>query len=411
MALQPVLWFGVCASSQVCPPGDVMTQPVSLAEWLIAPETRSLDIDALFSALIDHLNLRGLQLLRASTSVRTAHPEVWVKNYTWRRGEGVRCRFRDHTVQQSVDYFESPIAVLHAGSAEVRCRLQGASDIPYEVCRTLAAEGATDYLCLALPGESVTFASFATDSDEGFSDAQLDLLRSLVPALSLRVELASTQSARGGLLQVYLGTDAARRVLAGTTRRGEGTSLHAAIWACDLRGFTALSARLSPDELIVTLDRYFDCTAGAVIEHGGEVLKFIGDAVLAVFPLDDGDAIGCQRALDAAIDALGRMDKWNAERDADAPRMACGVGLHLGDVFYGNIGAGARLDFTVIGPAVNEAARIEAMCKALDASCLASERFVAALDDRANFQSTGKHHLKGVAESMEIFAWPTPPSA
>jgi adenylate cyclase len=209
------------------------------------------------------------------------------------------------------------------------------------------------------------------------------------------------------LLSVYLGPEAGSRVLAGSVRRGDGKTIAAAIWLCDMRGFTRISETLPADEVIQLLNDYFETMAGPVTDHGGEVLKFIGDAMLAIFPIaDDLDRDrACRIALVAAEEALARLDAVNAARcERGQPEIGVGLGLHTGAVMYGNIGAPERLDFTVIGPAVNLTARIEDLCRPLGRRLLASERFASPCG--SELVSLGFHRLRGLAEPQEIFGLP-----
>jgi adenylate cyclase len=202
------------------------------------------------------------------------------------------------------------------------------------------------------------------------------------------------------LLATYLGEDAARHILSGETGPGKGTNIRAAIFYADLKGFTALTDRLPAERVIEHLDIYFDIVATSVLKNGGEVLKLIGDGVLAAFNIDGtGPAKACCQALHAALDTLEGLAA--ADRVSDLPLQA-GIGLHYGDVFYGNIGSAARLDFTVIGPAVNEANRIEALCRTFDKPLLVSASF-ARLCACEPFVSIGMHRLRGVSEPQEIF--------
>ncbi|MDP2341954.1 MAG: adenylate/guanylate cyclase domain-containing protein [Deltaproteobacteria bacterium] len=381
-------------------------------DWLLSPECRRLDAAGLVDGLAAELTRAGLPLWRMATSLRTLHPEIWVKNLRWLRGEGAVTTSVPHELSATREYIDNPVARIHGGVDLLRCRLVGAqADLSFPLCAQLAVDGGTDYLILAVPFAGPrTFISFATDDDAGFSDEHIAALVGLVPAVALRAELESEHDARAGLLAVYLGADAAARVMKGAVRRGGGARLHAAIWTCDLRGFTSFSDGATPESVVETLDAYFDCTAGAVLAGGGDVLKFIGDAVLAVFPVtsdaDGGERRACRAALAAARDAHARIGKVNDARTArGAPVLEFGVGLHVGDVFYGNIGAGSRLDFTVIGAAVNEAVRVESLSKPLNAPIIMSEAFKSAgdVDDAV---SLGAQRLKGVARSVEVFMVP-----
>jgi adenylate cyclase len=273
------------------------------------------------------------------------------------------------------------------------------------VLRELKAQGLTDYLAhvIYLSGQR-NAVSWATDHTEGFSEEQLRTLRQLMPYLALRLELESTRYSLGSLLEVYLGENAARRVLAGAFKRGSGERIQAAIWLCDLRGFTTLADQVPAEQVVSTLDAYFDQVVGAVAAQGGEVLKFIGDAILAIFRVQEGaEQQACAAALVAAQDALGRLATLNDERAREGlPSLAMGVALHLGQVMYGNIGSKERLDFTVIGASVNEASRLESLCKQLGTPLVMSGQFARACGS-ADVVPLGRHSLRGVREEREVF--------
>ncbi len=202
------------------------------------------------------------------------------------------------------------------------------------------------------------------------------------------------------LLATYLGRDAARRVLSGETSRGQGRLVRAGIFYADLKGFTALTDRLPAEQVIGHLNDYFDVVATSVLKHKGEVLKFIGDGLLAAFNIDgNSPASACCQALHAALAALDGLTTANEEREVP---LEAGVALHYGDVVYGNIGSEARLDFTVIGAAVNEATRIEALCRTLDRPLLISADFAKVCACHP-LVSLGRHRLRGVAAAQEIF--------
>lgn len=278
----------------------------------------------------------------------------------------------------------------------------------YPITRELAEAGYVDYLCLAVPTLEPCFVSFATRDPRGY-DVLLDEIRALLPLLALRAELASTRSAMASLLRTYLGPNAAGHVLDGQFRRGEGRPIEAVIWSCDLRGFTTLVDTTEIGEVLQTLDAYFECVADPIAANGGEVLKFIGDAVLAIFTRERGSAdmheasAAAVRAAEEAFDALAQLNATRAERGQAA--LQFGVALHRGLVTYGNIGAHGRLDFTVIGPAVNEVTRVESLCKEVDCPLLLTAAFAKACDAplEAQLRSLGHHALHGVAEPVELF--------
>jgi adenylate cyclase len=226
----------------------------------------------------------------------------------------------------------------------------------------------------------------------------------LTSTLARRIEIESSYHATNSLLEVYLGKNAARRVINGQFRRGGGELIRAAIWFCDLRGFTPISDRMPPAQVVEILDTYFDCVASVIVAHGGEVLKFIGDAILAIFPVQEDPGEACRRALDAAEKALAALDGVNRER-ASGPDLDIGIALHLGEVMYGNIGSRERLDFTVISSAVNETSRLEGLCKTLSRRLLLSQAFSETLS-RNDLLDLGEHALKGVSTKRRVFTVP-----
>jgi adenylate cyclase len=283
-------------------------------------------------------------------------------------------------------------------------RLEG-GPLPFPICEDLRAQGGTDYFAQGLPGSTgeISYISWATRQPSGFSDDAVAALTALSPYLAQRIELESAYHGTRALLEVYLGRNAGQRVVAGGFRRGSGELIDAAIWFCDLRGFTSLSDDRLPQDVVETLDEYFDCVDGAVMQGGGEVLKFIGDAILAIFPVAGDAPAACRRALAAAERALAALDRVNAGSAArNEPPLAIGVALHLGQVMYGNIGAKDRLDFTVISSSVNEACRLEALCKPLQTPLALSQAFVeAARPD--GLVDLGLHALKGVRAPLRVF--------
>ncbi len=379
-------------------------EPTELASWLLAPATRALDDGALLDGLAQQLIARGVGLWRVVTSVHTKHPEVYVRNVHWSPESGSVVQFRPRDVLELPMFRDSPVAAIYGGAPRIRCRLVGVdADLRYPVCRDLADAGATDYVALPLPfGDGQrSYISFATKQPGGFSDADLAVFQTAVDPMAMHLELRTAQYTTRSLLDVYLGHNAAERVLAGAFRRGTGVSIRAAIWFCDMRGFTTMADRAQPAEVVATLDRFFEAIAGPIALHGGEVLKFIGDAVLAIFPVEQSDpSTVCQRALDAASAAMRGIAALNAERLGAVP-LELGIALQLGDVMYGNIGARDRLDFTVIGAAVNEVCRVEALCKSLGTSVLATSVFADACPE-APWVRLGKHALKGVSEPQDI---------
>jgi adenylate cyclase len=307
---------------------------------------------------------------------------------------------RSRELRASRAFWHSPVAKVLEEGGEVRWR-DGEPDHGYGVIATMAAGGITDYVAMPLrftSGEvhSVTFASRA-----GFSDDQLTALRRLVRPLARLGEILVLRRIARTLLDTYVGRVAGERVLAGRISRGDVETIRAAIWFSDLRGFTELSSRSAPKELVGVLNEVFACQVAAIERQGGEVLKFIGDGLLAIFPFaDPGDAPSrCGAALAAADAALVALAACPVVRDRD---LKIGLALHVGDVEYGNIGGETRLDFTVIGSAVNLAARLEGITGKLGRSLVVSAEFAAAA--AREFEEVGSYELKGIAGAQRVLA-------
>ena len=397
-------------ADQILPHSEANWSTSPAAAWLIEHGQRKLTAVELLDELCRRLIAEGLPLLKVSCGMLAMHPQVFARSIVWQRGAGANEIGRGHGVQSTPLYLDSPVALIHQGAAAIRRRLDvPAPQLDFPILHDLLAEGATDYVMMPVPfiNGRINYISWCTDRPGGFSTAQLTLLWSLLPLLALRLEIESAYNVTETLLTTYLGHNAARKVLAGTIQPGQGSTISAAIWYSDLRGFTAMSDRLPPAEMIATLDEYFECMARAVQSFGGEVLKFIGDGMLAIFEVQNGDmSQSACRALNSALDALARLATLNHQRaEAGKPPLRVGIGLHVGDVIYGNIGAADRLDFTVIGPAVNEVSRVEAFCVKLGRPLLTTARFQElACDPR--LEGVGFHGLRGVREPQELFALP-----
>lgn len=350
----------------------------------------------------------GLPLLRVVIGVRALHPQVYGRQTTWERGcDCVTHVEREHGVEATATYLKSPVRLIRSGGGPLRRRLEGPdAALDFPVLEELKALGATDYLILPLrrDGERSSFISLATDRPGGFTAAHVLAIEGLAPVLALVTELLSAQRMARDLLNVYLGQEAAKRVLQGDIRRGTGEAIRAVLWNCDLKGFTTLSDTTPPAELIALLDSYFEAMARPVEARGGEVLKFIGDGILAIFrPGAEGDAGAAGQALAAAEEALANLATLNAGRRSSgkAPLMTK-IALHIGEMVFGNVGATDRLDFTVIGPAVNAVARVQGRCGDLDEPVLATERFAALVP--GCLVSRGFHALRGLSTETELFA-------
>jgi len=358
--------------------------PASLEDWLIRRGRYCTNIAELLGGFAGQLVNEGVPIERSALFLRTLHPRILATAYTWRvEDHHVSIVERGHGTQRGDAFLDSPIKPIFEGAPGVRRRLAD-PDCPrdFPILKDFDEEGATDYLVLPVPfSDGKRYAiSYTTRRHGGFDDAHLERLVAVTPTLALVVEAFLVREIAANLVDTYLGHKTGERVLDGQIERGASETIRAAIWFSDLRGFTAMSERLRPPVLLDLLNDHFEQVVIAVEAQGGEVLKFIGDAMLAIFPLSDyGDtAAACGAALGAATDALSRTAARNAARTrAFQPPINFGVALHLGEVSYGNIGSPDRLDFTVIGPAVNHAERIESQCRRMDRQLLTSATFAA----------------------------------
>lgn len=363
------------------------------------------DSTAFVRALAEQLQGAGVPLWRLRFALMTMHPEVLWRSVFWRADEGASVIDQAHRRLEDPFYTESPVAVVRKGGQPLRVRL-APGELPYALCRELREQGGTDFYAQPLPftNGQVGYVTYVTQEPSGFSEATLELLQAVQPFLARRIELESAYYATSALLEVYLGKNAARRVQAGQFQRGGGELFDAAIWFSDVRGFTQLSDGTEPGRVIEILDGHFDALAGAIADHGGEVLKFIGDAVLAIFPLGDDPRGACRRALAAAEAGFAALAAFNGTLAArgDAA-VEVGIGLHCGRVMYGNIGARDRLDFTVISSAVNEASRLESLCKPLGTRLALSAAFVQTAELQERVVDRGEQALKGVKAPLRVF--------
>jgi adenylate cyclase len=396
----------------------------SLAGWLADSGLRNLPLEELVDGFARRANDAGVPVARLFVGTNTLHPLVLTRSLIWDRATGPATRFEfQHADVDRPIIQQSPfVDMLRRGTAEQRLDLSTpgrAGEAP--VFEELRGLGMTDWLGCIFPfgeltpslagpheglGQLWLACSVTTDRAGGFDERHLALLREVLPLFALAAKATTMRSISQGLLESYLGSDPARRVLAGTVRRGEVLGVEAVLLYADLRSFTPLADTLPGAELIALLDDCFDCMARPLTRLGGEILKFMGDGLLAIFRTDERRrSETCTAALAAASEALDLMDLMAAKRrEAGQPTPGLDIALHVGTVQYGNVGTDARLDFTVIGPAVNEAARIEALCGPLGQPLLVSRAFAAAASaSQKHLVSLGSHRLRGVREETELF--------
>ncbi|MDO8434490.1 MAG: adenylate/guanylate cyclase domain-containing protein [Candidatus Binatus sp.] len=352
----------------------------------------------------------GIPLWRALCSVATLHPQIAATAYIWRRDEpGAKRMTATHAFERDPAFSTSPIAEVQRTGIAIRRKLcDPACPIDYPVLEEFRQQAGTDYVAMPMLCSSgdVNAITWLTDHPGGFTEAEMAGLANVANALAIIVELQATRRIARHLMDTYVGHRTGERVLRGAITRGSGDAIRAVIWFCDLRGFTTLADSMPRERLLALLNDYFETMVNVVTEEGGEALKFMGDAMLAIFELGatEDPADRCSAALRAAHSAAERIAKLNLERRAAGEaEIHYGLALHLGEVTYGNIGSRTRLDFTVIGPAVNHAARLEKLGYELGRAVVTSASF-AACSPAEHLESLGLHNLRGVTEAQEVFA-------
>ena len=382
--------------------------------------TRSLkgwEIPDLLGELAECLSALGMRLCRIHIGRPILHPLFAVGAYTWYQNKKVEFDSYTRGADEERAFRESPVfPTFTSGQNEGRYRIRAGSDSDrFPLFVRVAAEGGTDYF-LQLKGypnrsggtpvgQEGILISWISSEPEGFSSEEIELLRRLHNPLCVEINNLTHKLLVRDILHAYLGNLSADRVYAGQIQRGDGDVIEAVILFCDLRGSSKLAEHYDLDGFLGVLNEYYDATAGAVLDGGGEVLRYIGDASLAIFPINrypDGKE-ACRAALQAALDAVVRGDRLNTNRiERGELPIEFGIGLHYGTVVYGNIGTADRIEFTVIGKAANEAARIEAQCKELKETILVSDTFAKHLEQP--WRSHGHFELRNIGRPIEIFS-------
>ncbi len=386
----------------------------AIEAWLLGDAAAEDDTLLFFEQFVWRLATAGLPLERASLHVGTLHPQIYGFSWNWNATDGLCDEVKvAESALQTDAYRRNPLAgVIERGQAYRGKTTDPATVARHPLMAELARQGIVEYIALPLRtgGQYHNAVTVATKREGGFSDTQLAELEHVLKLFSLHIGRQIERRIAGNVLDTYLGAAAGGRVLDGLIKRGAGEPIQSVIWVSDLRGFTDLSERLSGPDMITLLNAYFGCLAGAVLDHGGEVLKFIGDGLLAVFPFTSfaTEQAAAQAALAAAEQACADLEQLNATPPAEIAAiegwhpLRTGIALHDGEVFFGNVGAPARLDFTVIGRAVNAASRVEALSKSLGRAILITETVAARLD--RPLDDLGRHPLRGVAQPVAIFS-------
>lgn len=378
-------------------------------DWLARSSGTQPFLDNLFGQVCELLVEDGLPIDRGTLHLRTLHPQFMGARVLWRPGlQEPEIFFVSHSVLEEPRFLRSPVRALYEGAEGIRQRLDlgpPPDGDEYGIYAELREAGMTDYV--ALPVQFTDgkrhATSWATTRPGGFTTADLIEIDEILPVLGMALEIRLNRRIAKNLLNAYVGEHAGELILAGQFMRGTGTTVRAAIWNSDLRGFTQIADQWPRDDVISWLNEYFDTVSAPVVKHGGEILKFIGDGMLAIFPLESAEA--CNSALLAAVEARRAMRAMNEERMRRGLfELGFGLALHVGDVMYGNIGTATRLDFTVIGPAVNVASRLQTLSRDLRRQVLISAPFAYLCGCSAEFlTSLGSFPLRGVGEPIEVF--------
>lgn len=397
----------VCARKLV---GDADGWQISqVIEWLQTDGRFAPTVPFLLEALSKKLNEAGAPVWRAMIGYRTLHPKIAVEGAIWTRGhDSVVRRQSDHGIWNREAYVGSPVEQVNNKKMPIRWRLDNLTGEDHEVLHEVKKAGGTDYF-----GQYFSFAKsrggsfmLATDQAGGFTDSDLSKLQALAKFLTPVLEVIVLNGVAINLLDTYLGPRTGKRVLAGTVKRGDGELIDAALWFSDLRDFTSMTEHLPAEEVLEILNAYFEHVYLAVNTYGGEVLRFIGDAMLIVFPAESEAKrrSACKAALDAAMDAFNSLAVLNNMRKrAGKPEIRFGVGLHVGQVVYGNVGAPERLDFTVMGPAVNRTARLESLTKLVGVPLLISKDFKTLTGAPSTYR--GEYEVKGIDSKLPVFSY------
>jgi len=388
----------------------------ALAAWIADAGLAGLPETVLVGGFCERVAACGLPLVRAMALIDTLHPVHEGRAFRWDRGqpEATLAEYgRSTEGEAAIRWRSSPLyQLLMSGETMLRRRIDAESEGEFAMFHEQRAAGITDFAAIinrfaadgAIGEMDCVYSWWMTDRTGGFAEADLAALQRLTPFLGLAVKAASLGRIARTLVETYLGRDAGRRVLGGRIERGVADRIEAVLWFSDLSNFTRISDTAPPEQIIPLLNDYADAVVSVIHQHDGDVLKLIGDGVLAIFPAEQR-ARACAAALDAATEAQGAVAALNARRSSERlPATDMYLGLHIGEVFYGNIGSKERLDFTVIGPAVNEVSRIAAMCRSVDRPVLLSAAFADSVaDQRHRFASVGRFALRGVGRPQELF--------
>jgi len=379
-------------------------------DWVFTLGRRIERTNEFVHQLAHQMNEHGASIDRLMVSLLTLNPQLVGTSETWLKSTDTTTPINaSHGIRNTERYIGSPLATIYETHKRVRQRLDNLPEDAHRAYSELADEGFTDYVALpvlfgevAEPGAAIIIS---TKRKGGFSDQHIESFRRIRDYLAPVLEVHALRHISRSLMNTYVGKRTSEKVLAGMIKRGDADVINAALWFSDLRNFTHLTETLAAEQILEMLNEYFEFVSAAVTARGGEILRFIGDAMLIVFPIDEKmcNQTACNAAIDAAIDAQSTLETRNHRRRRhNQPEIEFGVGLNIGEVIYGNVGAPDRLDFTVMGPAVNRTSRLESLTKELGCNILFSEKFADLVETPSEF--LGQHEMKGIAEPQAVYA-------
>jgi len=387
----------------------------TLANWLVDQALGSAPLEKIFEGTCERLYAAGIPIARSHVTFRVLHPLYEAQALNWEREQGLKLESYVHGEPQ-VRWLRSPLYhMIEHDVPHLRRRLTGESAmLDFDLLKELSGQGYTDYVAFLIRldksvgtdeiGGGIA-GSWATNRESGFSDDDIRSLQRIEQRLAVAFKINIQRKLTENILAAYLGADAGRQVLNGQIKRGDGETIRAVIWYSDMRDSTRLADSMTGKSFLHALNEYFESTAGAVLQHGGQVLRFVGDAVLAIFPIRDERDMraSCQLATQAAATAEANMAGVNeGRRERGEPALDFGLGLHVGEVLFGNIGVPERVEFSVVGSAANEVARLESLTKTVGSRILASAAFAGNMEEE--WTSVGEYELRGVNSPIPVYA-------
>lgn len=380
-------------------PPDMLIKALELIDYMLGDALHTGDADIVLTEMSERIRDAGVSLDRATSIIPLLHAEAAASARFWEYGKGARSYAFPFRRDNGTEYDNSPAAEVHRTREWLVLWLPDTADDAYNIVPELKQDGFTHYVMMPVfmaNGMANTF-SFATRSKDGFSDLDFALLRAIFPAIAACQEILATHRIMGEVIRMYVGNEPYERILSGDVHRGQVTRIKSAILFADMRRFTELTADIDAEDATRLLNDYYDCIVPAIEANGGEVLKFMGDGILAIFRATDDETAPCNKAATAARQALDQVANFDGDHTFEV-----GIALHFGDVAFGNVGSGTRLDYTIIGRDVNLASRVASLCGTLSEALLVSEAFHKRAEGE-NTRSLGQHALKGLRNEEEIF--------